>query len=153
MEAAPGSFSVERIAAWRAAGINRVSLGVQSFVDAELRKIHEIVQRANAAGRAAAGPGAACAEVDKATRSVIEQAGYGQYFTHRTGHGIGLEAHEEPYVRGDNLQLLAPGMTFTVEPGIYLPNRGGVRIEDNVVITEDRAQSLSDLEREIIIVG
>ena len=122
-------------------------------VDAELRKIHEIVQRANAAGLAAAGPGVPCAEVDKAARGVIEQAGYGQYFTHRTGHGIGLEAHEEPYVRGDNLQLLAPGMTFTVEPGIYLPGRGGVRIEDNVVITEDGAQSLSDLEREIIIVG
>ncbi len=118
-------------------------------VAAELEKIHEIVQAANAAGRAAAKPGAACADVDRAARGVIEQAGYGPYFTHRTGHGIGLEAHEEPYMRGDNKQILAPGMAFTIEPGIYLPGRGGVRIEDNVVITEDGAECLSDMGREI----
>jgi Xaa-Pro dipeptidase len=122
-------------------------------VDGEYRKIHKIVQEANAAGRAAARPGVPCASVDKAARDVIEHAGYGVYFTHRTGHGIGMEGHEEPYMRGDNMQLLEPGMAFTVEPGIYLPNRNGVRIEDNVIITETGADVLSDMPREIRIVG
>jgi len=122
-------------------------------VDEEYRKIHEIVQEANAAGRAAARPGVSCASVDKAARDVIEKSGYGTYFTHRTGHGIGMEGHEEPYMRGDNMQLLEPGMAFTVEPGIYLPNRNGVRIEDNVVITETGADVLSDMPREIRAVG
>ena len=122
-------------------------------VDEEYKKIHKIVQEANAAGRLAAKPGVPCANVDKAARDVIEKAGYGKYFTHRTGHGIGMEGHEEPYMRGDNMQLLEPGMAFTVEPGIYLPNRNGVRIEDNVVITEDGADVLSDMPREIKVVG
>jgi Xaa-Pro dipeptidase len=122
-------------------------------VDDEYKKIHEIVQEANAAGRAAGKPGLPCANVDKAARDVIEGAGYGMYFTHRTGHGIGMEGHEEPYMRGDNMQLLEPGMAFTVEPGIYLPNRNGVRIEDNVVITETGVDVLSDMPREIRVVG
>jgi Xaa-Pro dipeptidase len=122
-------------------------------VDDEFKKIHKIVQEANAAGRAAAKPGVPCANVDKAAREVIEKAGYGPYFTHRTGHGIGMEGHEEPYMRGDNMQLLEPGMAFTVEPGIYLPNRNGVRIEDNVVITETGADVLSDMSREMRVVG
>jgi len=122
-------------------------------VDEEYKKIHQIVQESNAAGRAAGKPGVPCANVDKAARNVIEKAGYGMYFTHRTGHGIGMEGHEEPYMRGDNMQLLEPGMAFTVEPGIYLPNRNGVRIEDNVVITETGADVLSDMPREIRVVG
>ena len=122
-------------------------------VDAEYEKIHKIVQAANAAGRAAGKPGVPCAAVDKATRDVIEQAGYGVYFTHRTGHGIGMEGHEEPYMRGDNMQILEPGMAYTVEPGIYLPGRNGVRIEDNVVVTETGAECLSDMPREIRVVG
>jgi Xaa-Pro dipeptidase len=122
-------------------------------VDEEYQKIHKIVQEANAAGRAAGKPGVPCANVDKAARDVIEKAGYGTYFTHRTGHGIGMEGHEEPYMRGDNMQVLEPGMAFTVEPGIYLPNRNGVRIEDNVVITETGADVLSDMPRAIRIVG
>lgn len=122
-------------------------------VDEEYRKIHKIVQEANAAGRAAARPGVPCADVDRAAREVIETSGYGKYFTHRTGHGIGMEGHEEPYMRGDNMQILEPGMAFTVEPGIYLPGRNGVRIEDNVVITETGAESLSDMPREIRVVG
>jgi Xaa-Pro dipeptidase len=122
-------------------------------VDAEAESIHETVQRANAAGRAAAYPGATAADVDRAAREVIDAAGYGPYFTHRTGHGIGIEAHEPPYIRGDNRQVLEPGMTFTVEPGIYLPERGGVRIEDNIVITEDGSECLSGLEREMVVVG
>ncbi len=122
-------------------------------VDAEYRKIHAIVLEANAAGQAAAKPGTPCANVDIAARTVIEKAGYGQYFTHRTGHGIGMEAHEEPYMRGDNMRLLEPGMAFTVEPGIYLPGQNGVRIEDNVVITEGGMECLSDLPRELRVIG
>jgi Xaa-Pro dipeptidase len=122
-------------------------------VDAECQKIHKIVQEANAAGRAAGKPGVPCADVDVATRTVIEKSGYGKYFTHRTGHGIGMEGHEDPYMRGDNMQLLEPGMAYTVEPGIYLTNRNGVRIEDNVVITENGADCLSDMPREIRVVG
>lgn len=122
-------------------------------VDEECQKIHKIVQESNAAGRAAAKPGVPCANVDIAAREVIEKSGYGKYFTHRTGHGVGMEGHEEPYMRGDNMQLLEPGMAFTVEPGIYLPNRNGVRIEDNVVITGSGAESLSDMPREIRVVG
>ncbi len=83
-------------------------------VDEEYLKIHKIVQEANAAGRAAGKPGVPCANVDKAARDVIEQVGYGVYFTHRTGHGIGMEGHEEPYMRGDNMQLLSPAETACV---------------------------------------
>ncbi len=122
-------------------------------VEPEFERIHQIVQDANAAGRAAAKPGVPCSNVDKAARRVIEKMGYGKYFTHRTGHGIGMEAHEDPYIRTDNHQVLEPGMAFTVEPGIYLPGRNGVRIEDNVVITEKGAEVLSDMPRELRIVG
>ncbi|MFW5973052.1 MAG: M24 family metallopeptidase, partial [Bacteroidota bacterium] len=122
-------------------------------VDAELVRISEVVRDANKAGREAAGPGVPAGSVDDATRSVVEEAGYGQYFIHRTGHGLGLEAHEEPYIRAGNDALLEPGMAFTVEPGIYLPGRGGVRIEDDVVITNDGAVSLSDLPRDLIRIG
>ena len=122
-------------------------------VDPELARVHAIVLEANQAGRSAARPGVACAEIDRAARQVIDAAGYGPQFTHRTGHGIGMEAHEAPYIRGDNLELLAPGMTFTVEPGIYLDGRGGVRIEDNIVITPDGAPSLSTLDRSLKVIG
>jgi len=122
-------------------------------VEAGYRKIHNIVLEANAAGRAAGKPGVPCANVDKAARAVIEKAGYGEYFRHRTGHGLGMEVHEDPYMRGDNMQLLEVGMTYTVEPGIYLAGRNGVRIEDNMVITEKGAESLSDMEREMVVVG
>jgi Xaa-Pro dipeptidase len=119
-------------------------------VEKEYIKIHQIVQEANAAGRAAGRPGVPCADVDKAARDVIERAGYGEYFTHRTGHGIGMEGHEEPYMRGDNMQLLEPGMAYTVEPGIYLPGVGGVRIEDDVVVSEEGCETLTTLPRELM---
>ena len=122
-------------------------------VEDEYQRIHKIVQESNAAGRAAGKPGVPCADVDKAARDVIEKAGYGKYFTHRTGHGIGMEGHEDPYMRGDNMQLLEPGMAYTVEPGIYLTGRNGVRIEDNIVITETGVDCLSDMPREIRVVG
>lgn len=142
---------------WGAAHDGYISDLTRTFavgeVDEEYKKIHKIVQESNAAGRAAAKPGVPCAAVDIAAREVIEKSGYGKYFTHRTGHGIGMEGHEAPYMRGDNMQLLEPGMAFTVEPGIYLAGRNGVRIEDNLVITEDSAESLSDMPREIRVVG
>jgi Xaa-Pro dipeptidase len=122
-------------------------------VESEYRKIHKIVQDANAAGRAAGKPGEPCANVDKAARNVIESCGYGLYFTHRTGHGIGMEGHEDPYMRADNLQIMQPGMAYTVEPGIYLPGRNGVRIEDDMVVTSTGCESLSDLPRELVTIG
>jgi Xaa-Pro dipeptidase len=142
---------------WGAAWEGYISDLTRTFavgdVEQEYQTIHRIVQEANAAGRAAATPGVSCANVDQAARAVIEESGYGRFFTHRTGHGIGMEGHEEPYMRGDNMQLLEPGMAFTVEPGIYLPDRNGVRIEDNVVITETGADVLSDMPREMRVVG
>ena len=115
------------------------------------RRIHEVVEAANRAGREAGAPGVAAGAVDEAARNTIATAGFGEYFTHRTGHGLGLEVHEEPYIRGDNTQLLELGMTYTVEPGIYLPGEGGVRIEDDMVITADGAESLSDYPRSLRI--
>ncbi len=113
----------------------------------ELEHIATVVAEANAAGRRAVQPGSPAGAVDAAARHVIENAGYGPYFIHRTGHGLGMEVHEPPYLYGGNERPLVPGMTFTVEPGIYLPNRGGVRIEDDVVVTEDGGESLSTLPR------
>jgi len=122
-------------------------------VNPEQEKIHKIVQEANAAARAVAKPGLPCGEVDKAARDVIEKAGYGEYFIHRTGHGLGMEGHEEPYMRGDNPMRLEAGMTFTIEPGIYLPGKDGVRVEDDVVVIGDGLRSFSDMERGLRIVG
>ncbi len=142
---------------WGAAHNGYISDLTRTFavgkVSEEFVRIHKVVQEANAAGRAASKPGVPCANVDIAARKVIEKAGYGKYFNHRTGHGIGMEAHEDPYMRGDNMQLLEVGMTYTVEPGIYLPGRNGVRIEDNMVITAGGSDCLSDMPREIRVVG
>ena len=113
--------------------------------------IYMAVEAANRAGREAAAPGVQAGAVDEAARSAIVQAGFGEYFTHRTGHGLGLEVHEEPYIRDGNTQELELGMTFTVEPGIYLPGEGGVRIEDDMVITAGGAVSLSDYDRALRI--
>jgi len=118
----------------------------------EESRIAEIVLQANTAGRVAAQPGYPASRVDLAARSVIELAGYGKFFTHRTGHGLGMEGHEPPYIRSDNMLELKPGMVFTIEPGIYLPGRNGVRIEDNVVITETGSACLTDLPRELMVI-
>ena len=122
-------------------------------IDDEYRRIHEIVQASNAVGRAAGKPGLPASVVDIAARKVIDEAGYGEYFTHRTGHGLGMEGHEAPYMRGDNERILEEGMAYTVEPGIYLPNRNGVRVEDDMVITKDGSESLTTLPREIRVLG
>jgi len=121
--------------------------------DPEAARIYEVVREANAAGRAAVRPGVPAEAVDRAARAVIEAAGYGALFPHRTGHGIGLEVHEPPYIVAGNPAPLRPGMTFTVEPGIYLPGKGGVRIEDDVVVTEAGGESLTTFPRELIRVG
>ncbi len=122
-------------------------------VNDESTAIHEVVQLANAAGRVAGREGGACSEVDHAARKVIDGAGYGRYFTHRTGHGLGLQCHEEPYMHKDNENIMQVGMTYTVEPGIYLPGKNGVRIEDDLYLSPDGPVSLSSLPREIITVG
>ncbi len=119
----------------------------------EFEKIAQIVKKANTAGREIAKAQVFCNEVDAAARTVIHLAGYGEYFTHRTGHGIGMEAHEAPFISSDYHHPLEIGNTFTIEPGIYLPRRGGVRIEDNVLITEEGAETLSTLSRDLFIVG
>lgn len=119
---------------------------------AEIARIYEVVKQANAAGRAAARPGATGEEVDRAARRVIAEAGYGAYFTHRTGHGLGLEGHEPPYMVEGNAVPLVVGNTFTIEPGIYVPGLGGVRIEDDLLITPDGAESLTTYDRELQII-
>lgn len=117
--------------------------------DQRAKEIHKVVHQANATGRAAVRPGASGADVDEATRKVIADAGFGEFFLHRTGHGIGMEAHEPPYIRDGNLAVLEAGMTFTVEPGIYLPDFGGVRIEDNLVMTNAGGETMTSLPREL----
>jgi Xaa-Pro dipeptidase len=119
-------------------------------IDPELVQIHQTVQDANQAARESVRPGASCGDVDAAARGVIETAGYGDFFVHRTGHGLGLESHEPPFIRKDNPQPLEPGMAFTIEPGIYLDGKGGVRIEDDVVVTEEGGESLSSYPRELV---
>jgi Xaa-Pro aminopeptidase len=113
------------------------------------------VQAANGAGRAALRPGATGEEVDRAARTVIREGGYGDHFPHRTGHGLGLElhpCHEPPDLVEGNSTPLAAGTVVTVEPGIYLDGVGGVRIEDDMVVTTDGARSLTSFERDLIVI-
>jgi Xaa-Pro aminopeptidase len=119
----------------------------------EQAEVHDVVLAANQAGQAAIKPGVPCEEIDRAARRVIDDSGYGDYFVHRTGHGIGLEVHEHPYMVEGNIQTLEAGMTFSVEPGVYLPDRFGVRIEDIVVCTEDGVESLNRSERRLVAVN
>jgi Xaa-Pro aminopeptidase len=115
--------------------------------DPRFVEIHALTEAAQAAGRAAARAGAAFASIDAAARNVIVAAGHGEAFFHRLGHGIGLEVHEEPYVIWDNPDASQAGDTFSIEPGIYLEGRYGVRIEDVVVCTEDGGDSLNTTPR------
>ena len=110
----------------------------------EQKRVHDIVTKANRAGIAACRPGVKMKDIDRAARRVIEDAGYGPYFTHRTGHGIGLDEHEFPDVSSVSEVVARPGMIFSVEPGIYLPGKFGVRVEDLVAITEDGCEVLTD---------
>jgi Xaa-Pro aminopeptidase len=114
-------------------------------VPSKFRKIYETVFKAQQAGISAVRSGRDIAEVDRAARSVIERAGYGKYFTHSLGHGIGREVHEPPALHGKSKDKLQPGMILTIEPGIYLPGEGGIRIEDDVLVKEEGAEVLSSL--------
>lgn len=122
-------------------------------IEPEFARIYDHVRAANSAAKAIARPGATGSELDRAARSVIEESGYGEYFIHRTGHGLGLEIHEPPYIVEGNEEPLEVGSVFTIEPGIYLPDRAGVRIEDDMVITENHSRSLTAFPRELIRVG
>ncbi|MEU5400463.1 aminopeptidase P family protein [Streptomyces sp. NPDC005963] len=115
--------------------------------------IHDVVREAQQAGFAAVRPGVACQEVDRAAREIIEEAGYGDLFIHRTGHGIGVTTHEPPYMIEGEEQPLVPGMCFSVEPGIYLPGRFGVRIEDIVTVTDDGGRRLNNTDHAMAVVG
>ncbi|WP_329041478.1 aminopeptidase P family protein [Streptomyces sp. NBC_00178] len=119
---------------------------------AEERRVHDVVREAQEAGCRAVRPGAACQEIDRAARAVINESGYGERFIHRTGHGIGVTTHEPPYMIEGEEQPLVPGMCFSVEPGIYLPGRFGVRIEDIVTVTQDGGRRLNTTSREMAIV-
>ncbi|MED4919443.1 M24 family metallopeptidase, partial [Geobacillus thermodenitrificans] len=118
----------------------------------EQRLIYDTVLRAQQAAIDACRPQTALGAIDRAARSVIEQAGYGPYFTHRVGHGLGIEVHEHPSLHGANEELLVPGMVFTIEPGIYVPAIGGVRIEDDIAVTDSGGQVLTSFSKELIIV-
>ena len=118
----------------------------------EQRTVYETVRRANEAAIAVVKPGVAFKEIDLAARKVIEDAGYGEYFTHRTGHSIGMKEHEQPPVSSECEVIAKPGMIFSIEPGIYLPGKFGVRVEDLVLVTEDGCEVLNKYPKDLIVV-
>ncbi|MFJ5553576.1 M24 family metallopeptidase [Streptomyces sp. NPDC093225] len=120
---------------------------------AEERRVHDVVREAQQAAFEAVRPGIACQEVDRAARAVIAAAGYGDRFVHRTGHGIGVTTHEPPYMVEGEERELVPGMCFSIEPGVYLPGRFGVRIEDIVTVTETAGRRLNNAPRELATVS
>ncbi|MDO5031599.1 Xaa-Pro peptidase family protein [Corynebacterium sp.] len=115
----------------------------------DFQEAYAVLEKAQAAGRAMARPGVSAQEVDRATRQVIEEAGWGEYYTHRTGHGIGLSGHEEPYVIEGNEMVLEEDMAFSIEPGIYVPGKWGMRLEDIVITTSQGCESLNVCPREV----
>jgi len=119
--------------------------------DPEFFHVYEVVRTAQAKALAAIRPGLPMGELDSIARSHITQSGYGQFFTHRLGHGLGLNVHEEPYIYTGNRELLAVGMCFSVEPGVYLPGRFGVRIEDCVIVQEKEPLVLTKFTKELIV--
>ncbi|MFJ3790394.1 M24 family metallopeptidase [Kitasatospora sp. NPDC090091] len=126
---------------------------VGADVPDEVRKVHGIVRRAQQTAFEAVRPGVSCQEIDRIARRVITEAGYGEYFIHRTGHGIGITTHEPPYLVEGEERPLVPGMCFSIEPGIYLPGRFGVRIEDIVTVTENGGRRLNNTPHELGIVA
>ncbi|WP_048149338.1 M24 family metallopeptidase [Palaeococcus ferrophilus] len=119
--------------------------------DEKLLEVYEVVKDAQEKAYKSVRAGKKAKEIDKAARETIAKAGYGEYFTHRTGHGIGLDVHEEPFIGPDGEVVLEDRMTFTIEPGIYLPGLGGVRIEDDVAVIDGRGKRLTKAERELVV--
>ena len=120
--------------------------------DRDFLNLYAVLRAAHAEATHAVRPGVACERVDLVAREIIAAAGHGAHFIHRTGHGIGLEGHEDPYIVAGNLEVLAPGMAFSVEPGIYLDGRHGARIEDIVVCGENGPLVLNEVERDLLVV-
>lgn len=120
--------------------------------DADVRATYAVLQEAQQAAVSAVRPGVTAESIDAAARSVIAAAGFGDYFIHRTGHGIGLDVHEEPYIVAGNELVLEPGMAFSVEPGIYQPGRWGARIEDIVIVTENGVESVNQRPHDLLVV-
>jgi Xaa-Pro aminopeptidase len=116
----------------------------------DAKKIYDAVREAQQAAEAAVRPGVNVAEVDQAARKLLQNKGLARYFTHSTGHGVGLEVHEAPRVAAGGTELLRPGMVITIEPGAYIPGKGGVRIEDMVVVTEGGCEVLTPTTKELI---
>jgi Xaa-Pro aminopeptidase len=119
--------------------------------ETDFRTYFLVLLEAQQAACAKAGPGVSAESVDAAARAVITEAGYGEAFIHRTGHGIGVESHEDPYIVAGNETLLEPGMAFSIEPGIYQPGRHGARIEDIVVVTDDGIERLNVTDRDLVV--
>lgn len=117
------------------------------------REIYEVVRKAQEAAVHASRPGVRLGDIDETARRIIRDAGYGDYFTHRLGHGLGMEPHEAPSVHGTNEDILQENMVFTIEPGIYIPEIGGVRIEDDIWVTKEGSTSLTQFSKEFMVVG
>ncbi len=126
-----------------------IGLGTPSF---KMLEIYDVVYEAQRLGIHAIKPGVTTATIDKICRDYIISKGYGEYFTHSTGHGVGIEIHEFPHLSPFCDALLEPGMVITVEPGIYIPDLGGVRIEDDILVTENEFQLLTEAKRELILI-
>ena len=119
---------------------------------AEFAELYDVLMASQAAGVAAGTVGTPCESVDGASRRVIDDAGMGQYFIHRTGHGIGMEEHEDPYMVSGNRTLLASGHAYSVEPGIYISGKWGARLEDIVVATDDGPIALNHADHRLVVV-
>jgi Xaa-Pro dipeptidase len=158
--AVPGNRSLEKgdivLIDWGARYNGYISDMTRSFVigqkSEEFQKIAEIVEQANTTARDAIKPGISANDIDSSARDFINEKGYGTFFTHRTGHGIGLEEHENPFISQTSKEILLPGMTFTIEPGIYIPGKGGIRIEDNVIVTEEGCKTFTSLARDLQVI-
>jgi Xaa-Pro aminopeptidase len=119
----------------------------------EILEAYAVLQEAQAASVASAQVGATCESVDKAARRVITEAGFGEYFVHRTGHGIGMEAHEDPYIVAGNTEALLAGHAFSIEPGIYIPGRFGMRLEDIVVATNQGPLAMNLVSHDLVVLA
>ncbi len=122
------------------------------YLSREQKHVYEVVLESQLAGLAACRAGAACRDVDRASRSIIEEAGYGEYYIHGTGHGVGTQVHEAPTLNAGSEDILAEYMPVTVEPGIYIPDRFGVRIEDLAIITDFGIINAVKSEKNLIII-